>query len=322
VATNALRRPLSHNDTLSVVGHLDELRTRLVVCLAAVAVAFGLCLWQNDTLLHVVNRPLETQTQKRIDKGQGPEGELSLTQRSLKTLAIADRDTAAALAAPGSGLSAPARAAMATRVAELNRAIAAVPTTVSGSRPVTLGIGEPFTMTLAVSGMFALILALPLILFQLYAFVIPALSARERRTAVPLLSMVPVLFACGVAFGYFLVLPAAVRFLQNFNTDEFDVLVQARDYYKFVAMTLLATGLVFQIPVGILALTRLRVITVQQLRRNRRYAIVACAVVAMILPGTDPASMLIQMVPLVLLFELSVFLAHVFRPAPQDVETA
>jgi sec-independent protein translocase protein TatC len=118
-----------------------------------------------------------------------------------------------------------------------------------------------------------------------------------------------------VAFGYFLVLPAAVRFLQNFNTDQFAILVQARDYYRFVAMTLMATGLVFQIPVGIVALTRLHVITVEQLRRNRRYAIVGCAVVAMVLPGTDPVSMLIQMVPLVLLFELSVFLARAFRPA-------
>lgn len=317
MATNALRPPLRHGDTLSVVGHLDELRTRLVVCLAAVAVAFGFCLWQNDTLLHIVNRPLETQTQKHIAEGQGPAGELSQTQKSLKALALSDRDTAAALAAPGSGLSPRARSAMAARVAQLNRAIAAVPDHVEGNKPVTLGIGEPFTMTLAVSGMFALILALPLILYQLYAFVVPALSPRERRTAVPLLAMVPVLFACGVAFGYFLVLPAAVRFLQNFNTDEFNVLVQARDYYKFVAMTLLATGLVFQIPVGILALTRLRVITVEQLRHNRRYAIVACAIVAMVLPGTDPVSMLIQMVPLVVLFELSVLLARVFAPPPR-----
>ena len=318
MATNAIRRPIAYADTLSVVGHLDELRTRLIICLAAVAVAFGFCLWQNDALLSIVNRPLETQTQKHIAKGQGPAGELSETQKSLKALAISERDTAAALAAPGSGLSKQARAAMAARVVQLNQAIEAVPDKVDGNRPVTLGIGEPFTMTLAVSGMFALILALPLILYQLYAFVVPALSPRERRTAIPLLSMVPVLFAGGVAFGYFLVLPAAVRFLQNFNTDEFDVLVQARDYYKFVGMTLLATGLVFQLPVGILALTRLRVITSEQLRKNRRYAIVACAAIAMILPGTDPVSMLIQMIPLVLLFELSVFLSRVFRPAPLE----
>jgi sec-independent protein translocase protein TatC len=126
--------------------------------------------------------------------------------------------------------------------------------------------------------------------------------------------MIPVLFACGVAFGYFLVLPAAIRFLQNFNTDEFNVLVQARDYYRFVAMTLLACGIVFQVPVGILALTRMRVIDARWLRKNRRYAIVICAVVAMVLPGTDPISMLIEMAPLVVLFELSIVLASIFAP--------
>jgi sec-independent protein translocase protein TatC len=92
------------------------------------------------------------------------------------------------------------------------------------------------------------------------------------------------------------------------------VLVQARDYYKFVATTLLACGLVFQLPVGILALTRLRVLTVKQLRRYRRYAIVGCAVVAMALPGTDPISMLIEMAPLVVLYEVSILLSAIFAP--------
>ena len=122
---------------------------------------------------------------------------------------------------------------------------------------MTLGIGEPFTMTLAVAAMFAFLLAMPVILFQIYAFIIPAFTREERRAAIPLLSLIPFLFCAGVAFGYFLVLPPAVRFLQNFNTDEFNVLVQAKDYYKFVALTLLSTGVVFQVPVGILALTRL-----------------------------------------------------------------
>ena len=121
-------------------------------------------------------------------------------------------------------------------------------------------------------------------------------------------------------FGYVLVLPAAIRFLQNFNTDGFNVLVQARDYYKFVAMTLLATGIVFQDLVGILALTRLGVVSVAQLRRHRRYAIVACAAVAMALPGTDPVTMLIEMAPLVILFEMSVLLAALFARRREAAE--
>ncbi|MEZ5120125.1 MAG: twin-arginine translocase subunit TatC [Solirubrobacterales bacterium] len=314
MASTALRRPIGHDDRLSLVDHLDELRSRLIICVIAVVVMFGFCFWQNNRLLTIINHPLESQTQKHIAKGQGPLGEISATQKGLRALALSDRALAAELAKPSSGLSRATRAAMAQRVAQMDATIKALPDHVEGNKPVTLGIGEPFMMTLMVSGMFSLILAMPLILYQAYAFVVPAFTPQERRVALPLLLLVPVLFVCGVAFGYFLVLPAAVRFLQNFNTDEFNVLVQARDYYKFVAMTLMAMGLVFQVPVGILALTRLRVITVQQLRKNRRYALVAIAVVAMLLPGTDPVSMLIDMVPLIILYELSILLASIFAP--------
>ncbi|MFN8201083.1 MAG: twin-arginine translocase subunit TatC [Solirubrobacteraceae bacterium] len=314
MASTALRRPIGHDDRLSLVDHLDELRSRLIICVIAVVVMFGFCFWQNNRLLTIINHPLESQTQKHIAKGQGPLGEISATQKGLRALALSDRALAAELAKPSSGLSRATRAAMAQRVAQMDATIKALPDHVEGNKPVTLGIGEPFMMTLMVAGMFSLILAMPLILYQAYAFVVPAFTPQERRVALPLLLLVPVLFVCGVAFGYFLVLPAAVRFLQNFNTDEFNVLVQARDYYKFVAMTLMAMGLVFQVPVGILALTRLRVITVQQLRKNRRYALVAIAVVAMLLPGTDPVSMLIDMVPLIILYELSILLASIFAP--------
>lgn len=313
MAVNALRPPVAYDQQLDVVGHLDELRSRLIVCVATLAIFFAFCLWQNTTLLKVINHPLEAQTQHNVAKGIGTTGELSQTQKAVLALATTDRDTAVALAAPGSGLSDAARAAMARRVVALSATIAAIPTKVEGAKPVTLGIGEPFSLTLLVAGMFALILSLPLILYQLYAFVVPAFTLEQRRVAVPLLSMIPVLFSGGIAFGYFLVLPAAIHFLQGFNTNQFNVLVQARQYYTFVGTTLLACGIVFQVPVGVLALTRLRVITVQQLSAVRRYAWVGCAVVAMLLPGVDPVSMLIEMAPLVVLYELSIVVARIFR---------
>ena len=120
----------------------------------------------------------------------------------------------------------------------------------------------------------------------------------------------PGLFIAGVAFGYFVVLPAAVHFFQNFNSDQFNVLVQASQYYKFAATTMLAMGLLFQVPVAILAITRAGVITPRQLRRNRRYAIAACGLVAAVLPG-DAITMLLETVPLYLLFEVSVLLASI-----------
>ena len=122
---------------------------------------------------------------------------------------------------------------------------------------MTLGLTEPFTQTLTVAGYFAVLFALPIILFQAYAFLLPAFSPRDRRSALPLLAMVPVLFVMGVAFAYVLVLPAAVGFLQGFNQGQFDALVQARPYYGFTITTMAVMGLLFQIPVGVLALTRL-----------------------------------------------------------------
>jgi hypothetical protein len=124
----------------------------------------------------------------------------------------------------------------------------------------------------------------------------------------PLLAAIPFLFVIGVAFGYFVVLPAALRFFQNFNSGEFNVLVQANPYYKFVATILLAMGLVFQVPVAILAATRVGIVTPKQLRHNRRYAILACAAVAAFLPG-DAVTLILETVPLYILYEVSILLA-------------
>jgi sec-independent protein translocase protein TatC len=113
-------------------------------------------------------------------------------------------------------------------------------------------------------------------------------------------------------FAYFVIVPAALKFLLNFNDSQFNTQIRARDYYSFVLLTLLAAGIVFQVPVGILGLTRLGIVTPRQLKHNRRYAYLGCAVVAAALPGVDPVSMLIEMVPLVLLYELSILLAVFF----------
>jgi sec-independent protein translocase protein TatC len=160
-----------------------------------------------------------------------------------------------------------------------------------------------------VAGYGALLLSLPLLLWQAYAFLLPAFSPQERQVALPLMLMVPFLFVGGVAFAYFIVLPNAVAFLQNFNDDNFDILLQARDFYRFSLLVLTAMGLLFQIPVAILAVTRVGIVSIEQLRRNRRYAILVIAVLAMLLPGTDPVTMILAMAPLILLYEGSILLA-------------
>jgi sec-independent protein translocase protein TatC len=180
-------------------------------------------------------------------------------------------------------------------------------------------VAEPFMTTFTLSAYAAIIIALPVVLYQLYAFILPAFTPGERRVAMPLLMMIPFLFIGGVVFGYYVVLPAALKFLLHFNTDQFRVEIRARDYYGFVTTTLIACGALFQIPVGILAANRLGVVTPRQLRKNRRYAIVVIAVIAMLLPGVDPVTMLIEMVPMIALYELSILLVVAFGRPAEDV---
>ena len=301
---------IGHEDRLNVVGHLEELRARLIISLAALTIAFGFCMWQNHALLSIINKPLAHQTQKQVRAGHGPLGATYSVQQSARIVATQLQLVVGTLQRPGSGASARTRNSLAGVSPALDRAIAGLSRAPEGDKPVTLGIGEPFSTTIGVALIFAFILALPVILYELYAFLLPAFSPEQQRVANSLVLAIPLLFVAGVAFGYFVVLPAAVRFFQNFNSGQFNVLVQANQYYHFVAVILLAMGLVFQVPVAILAATRSGVVTPGQLRKNRRYAILACGAVAAFLPG-DAVTLLLETVPLYLLFEASLLLATV-----------
>jgi len=319
-------RPIGHEQRLSIVDHLDELRTRIIVSLGVLVVLFSFCYWQNDRILEIANRPLE-KSQRASSNSKDPLEQAAAFDkaigRAMTDLAPALRSVNGSLlvlaARPGVTPAQRAQAVRAARdVAAATRSVAAAARatpTATGRRPITTGVAEPFTATITVAGYAALLLALPFLLFQLYAFVLPAFSPGERKVALPLMALVPVLFFLGVAFGYFIALPRAVGFLQNFNDDRFDILIQAKDYYRFVILVLALTGLTFQIPVGVLAVTRAGVLTVGQLWRNQGYVILALSIIAAVAtPTPDPVTMLITMLPLVLLYELSIGLAYVFRP--------
>jgi sec-independent protein translocase protein TatC len=301
-------RPIGQQDRLTVVGHLDELRTRVLVSLAVLAVAFGFCFWQNHALLRLINAPLAHQTQRQVRDGRRPLVATYTVARSARDVAQRLQTVVGVLVVqpqrPG------VRAALEGVDMSLRRDVARLSAPPQGDRPVTLGIGEPFTTTATVALIFALILSLPVILLQAYGFLMPAFDPSQRRRMLPVTVAIPVLFAVGVAFGYEVVLPAALHFFQNFNSGEFNVLVQASQYYKFAATTLLAMGLLFQIPVAIIAVTRAGVVTPRQLRHNRRYAVLACGCVAAVLPG-DAITMLLETLPLYLLFEASVLVASI-----------
>ena len=260
--------PIAHDRRLTLVEHLDELRWRVMISVAALVVAFGLALWQNTALLDILNRPLTNATSQAARNASGPVGVQARFQAAQRRALAENAAALGRLSRSDAKLAGADGRALATAAAANAAALRAAPRDPPGRQPVTLGLAEPFTQTLAVAGYFALLFALPIILFQAYAFLLPAFSPRDRRVALPLMAMVPVLFVIGVVFAYLLVLPAAVGFLQNFNHGQFDALIQARPYYGFTIMTLAAMGLLFQIPVGILALTRLGVITPRQLRRT------------------------------------------------------
>jgi sec-independent protein translocase protein TatC len=234
-------RAVSHEDELTLVEHLDELRNRVIVCIGVLVAALALCFWQNQLLLEIASGPL-----------------------------------------PGD------------------------------KELLTFGVTEPFTVTLTVATYGAIILSMPILVYQVYAYVLPAFSDREKRVILPILVMAPFLFILGVLFAYFVVMPAAVKFLLNFNDSQFNIQLRAREYYSFFAMTMLAGGVIFELPMAILAVTRLGIVKVSQLRKNRRYAYLLIAVAAAALPGVDPISMLIEMVPLLILYELSILLARAF----------
>ena len=308
-----IARAISHDARLPLLAHVDELRSRLIVSAVVLAVAFAFAFWQNHGVLNVLNRPLAKATSGALERSHGPLAEAARTQQAMRVAVNRQQVAFAQLAQASTGRPPAERRALSAAAQADARAVAVTPAELSGRQPVTLGIGEPFGQTVTVSAYFALALALPVILFELYAFVIPAFSPRERRAAMPILALAPLLFVAGVAFGYFVVLPGAVGFLQNFNASSFDALVQARTYYQFVLFTMLATGVLFQIPVAVIGLNRMGILSARQLREHRRYAIVAIVGLALLLPGTDVVTTLLELIPMLVLFELSVVIAAVLE---------
>jgi sec-independent protein translocase protein TatC len=178
---------------------------------------------------------------------------------------------------------------------------------------VTLGVTEPFFTSLKVCFFAGLAIALPIVLYQLWAFLAPAFEERMQRT-VALASLIGgVLFAAGVVFAYVVVLPKALTFLTNFNDEFFDVQIRASYYFSFVLVALLGMGLVFEMPIFVLTLVRLRIVTAAQLRRNWRLGVVLVFVVAILLPTVDPVSLAFEVVPLLALYFLSVWLATIME---------
>jgi sec-independent protein translocase protein TatC len=241
-----LPRRLGYGEEATLVEHLDELRSRLIVSLIAVGVFFPIAYVFHERLVHWLLRPLPDD--KRI---------------------------------------------------------------------VTLGVTEPFTTSVKLSFYAAVAAAFPVLVWQAWSFLAPAVEQRRQRLIARFVAFATVLFACGMTFSYFVLLPLALRFLTNYDDNLYDVQIRASYYLSFAALMIFATGLVFQLPIFVVALVRIGVLTTHQLRRNRKLAYVVLLGAAILLPTVDPVSLAFEVAPLWLLFEgsiwLSVFLERRWR---------
>jgi sec-independent protein translocase protein TatC len=166
------------------------------------------------------------------------------------------------------------------------------------------------------------LLALPVILWQAWSFLAPALEEDSQRRIVWFVLLATALLVAGIVFGYFVALPAAVHYLTNYDKHLYDIRIRARDYYSFATMVMLAMAAVFQLPIVVIALVRLGILSTARLRRERRvgYFVVACIAVA--LPGIDPVTTVIEAIPLVILYELSIWLSVLFERRAARMEAA
>jgi sec-independent protein translocase protein TatC len=296
-------RPIGHEDRLSIVDHLDELRNRLFVCLAALAVAFAFCYWQNNAILNLLNKPLHSVPQARSNKIGG------LARANVgASKAISDAAKQFRSLASSPDLSAGDRSAIGQAASDLTQAAKALPQKPPPTVPVTLGPGEAFTTTLTVTFYAAVLLTLPVLLYEIYAFCIPALAPNERKVTTPAVIAAPALFVVGVVFTYIVVMPAAIKFLQGYNSGQFDNLVQAKPLYSFEVLTMGAIGLAFQLPLALMGLRALGVINGSTLTRHWRYATVIIAIIAAAMPGADPVTTGLETAPIVILFLASIVL--------------
>jgi sec-independent protein translocase protein TatC len=245
-----LPRRLAHGEEASLVEHLTELRTRLIISLGSVAFFFIFTYWFRDTIIGWLSAPLPDDVE-----------------------------------------------------------------------PITLTVGEPFATSFNVAFYAAVALAIPILVWQTWAFLAPAFEEGQQRVVVRLVVVATVLLAAGMAFAYWVVLPNAVPFLIEYDSELYNAQVRASSYYSFAAITILGCGVLFELPIFILGLVRLGIVSAARLRRNRRVGVGLCIIAVVLLPGVDFVSMALQALPILILFEASIWAAVFFERRWADAGT-
>jgi sec-independent protein translocase protein TatC len=178
---------------------------------------------------------------------------------------------------------------------------------------VTFGVTEPFTTSVKVSIVAGFLLALPIVLWQLWAFLAPALNPRTQHAIAGFVFFAGGLMVAGVIFGDRIALPAALKFLTNYDNSIYRVQIRAADYISFAVLVLAACAAVFELPIVVLGLVRVKALTSTKLRKNRRVGYLIVAIIGVALPGVDPVTTTIETIPLALLFEASIWMSVFFE---------
>jgi len=180
----------------------------------------------------------------------------------------------------------------------------------SGARLVVTNPGDGFGVLISTSLIFGIVLALPVVLYHVWAFLSPGLHSHEKRLVIPVLLGATLLFIAGVSLSFFVVLPLTLKFLMEVTADAFQPMITAAGYFNFAITMSLAFGAVFELPILIVALTALGLVTPAMLIKFRRFAFVGCLLTAaFVTPGSDILSLCAMAVPLYLLYEISVILS-------------
>ena len=195
-----------------------------------------------------------------------------------------------------------------------------------GSKMIAVGVVSPFLVPIKVSVMAAIALALPWILYQMWAFVAPGLYKHEKKLVLPLVAASTVLFYAGAAFCYFFVFGQAFPAIQKMAPASVSVSPDIEAYLDFVITMFIAFGVAFEVPIVVVILARMKVVTIAQLKAFRSYFIVAAAAVSGLVTPPDPVSMLALLVPMCILYELGIWSAQIFirhtQAPPEAAEPA
>jgi len=187
----------------------------------------------------------------------------------------------------------------------------------SGATMIFTTPAEAFFTYMKVGLLAGVFAASPIVLYQIWLFVAPALYSKEKKYVIPFVCSSTILFVGGAAFGYFVIFPLSAKFFMSFTTDFIQPAPRLKESFSFCAMLLLTFGLTFELPIFILFLSKLGVLDARMLARNRKYVIILIFIVAAILTPPDPLSQVMMAVPLVALYEVSIWVAKIFGRKPK-----